>query len=103
MSKDRNTILRFAAGGFGIAVVFVLLQILMDSLPPDNALSNVVFGTCMILCPPSLLMIPLIDVETGTGGFYIIWAVLALCNAGLYAVIGSAFVGMRQKRGGEGR
>jgi hypothetical protein len=44
-------------------------------------------------------MIPLIDVETGTGGFYVIWVVLALLNAGLYAVIGTAYVGIRRKRG----
>jgi hypothetical protein len=99
VSKDRYTIFRFAGGGFGIAVIFVILQVLMDSLPPGTTLSNLVFGTCMILCPPSWLMIPLIDVETGTGGFYVIWVVLALLNAGLYAVIGTAYVGIRRKRG----
>ena len=103
MSKDRYTIFRFAACGFGIAVVFVLLQVLMDSLPQGSTLSNLVFGIGMILCPPSFLMIPLIDVETGTGGFYTTWVVLALLNAGLYAAIGSAYVRMRQKRGEEER
>jgi hypothetical protein len=101
MSKDRHTIFRFAATGFGIAVIFVILQVVADYLPPGAALSNLLFAICVILCPPSLLMIPLIDVETGTGGFYIIWVVLALLNAGLYAGVGTAYVGMRQKRSGE--
>lgn len=103
MSKDGFTIFRFAAVGFGIAALFVFLQVLMDPLPPGNSLSLWVTGTFMILCPPSWLTIPLIDVETGTSGFYGMWVVLALLNAGLYAVVGSAYVRMRQKRGEEER
>jgi hypothetical protein len=53
----------------------------------------------MILCPPCLLTIPLIDVETGTSGFYIVWTVVAILNAALYAGIGSAYVRIREKRG----
>jgi hypothetical protein len=51
----------------------------------------------MILCPPVLLTFPLLDVEIGTGGFYVLWMVVALLNAGLYAVIGGAYVGLRKK------
>jgi hypothetical protein len=101
VSKDRYTIFRFAASGFAIAVLFVVLQVLVAySFLPGMALSNLLFATCLILCPPFLLAIPLIDVETGTGGFYILWVVVALLNAGLYAVVGTAYVGIRQKRGG---
>jgi hypothetical protein len=103
VSKDRHTVFRFAATGFGIAVISVILQAVADYSPPGAALSNLLFAICMILCPPFLLMIPLIDVETGTTGFYITWVVLALLNAGLYAVIGLAYVRLRQKRGGEER
>lgn len=43
--------------------------------------------TFVILCPPSLLSIPLIDVEVGTNGFYIVWIVIGMLNAALYAGI----------------
>ena len=105
MSKDRYTIFRFAAAGFGIAIILVTFQVLAVSFSflPGMALNNLVFATCLILCPAFLLTIPLIDVETGTGGFYIGCMLVALLNAGLYAVIGSAYVRMRQKRGVEAR
>jgi hypothetical protein len=98
VSKDGFTIFRFAAVGFGIAALFVFLQVLMDQLPPGNSLSFWVTGTFMILCPPSWLTIPLIDVETGTSDFYSMWVFLGLLNAGLYAVIGLVYVRMRQMR-----
>jgi hypothetical protein len=101
MSSDRHMTFRFTAAGFGIAVIFVILQVLADSFPPPAALSNLLFAIFMIFCPPSLLTIPLIDVETGTDGFYVVWVVVALLNATLYAGIGSAYVGMRKKREGE--
>jgi len=50
----------------------------------------------MILCPPVVLTFPLLDVEIGTGGFYVLWMAVAFLNAGLYAVIGSTYVGMRK-------
>jgi hypothetical protein len=99
MSKDRRTILRFAAVGLGIAVVWIVYQMLANPSPwsPLNNFLSVIF---MILCPPVLLTFPLVDVEVGDGGSYVIWTVVALLNAALYATIGSAYVGLR--KGSEG-
>jgi hypothetical protein len=96
VSKDRSAILRFAAVGFGIALVFVGFQMLMEP-SPWSPLNNILSAVFMILCPPVLLTFPLLDVEIGTGGFYVLWMVVALLNAGLYAVIGGAYVGLRKK------
>jgi len=30
-------------------------------------------------------------------GFYAVWALIALINAGLYAIVGAAFVGLRKR------
>jgi hypothetical protein len=42
----------------------------------------------MILCPPSVLSISLIDVEPGSSDFAIMWLVIGLVNSGLCVVIG---------------
>ena len=99
MSKDRNTILRFAVVGFGIAVVFVGFQMLMNPSPwsPLNSILSVIF---MILCPPVLLTFPLLDVKVGTGGLYFLWTLVALLNAALYAAIGAAYARLRKEREG---
>jgi hypothetical protein len=98
MSKDWRTILGFAAVGLGITAVFVAYQVLTDSSPPRPP-STLMYLIFMILCPPSFLTIPLIDVEIGSEGFYPVWAIVALMNAALYAVIGAAYVGLRKKPG----
>jgi len=59
--------------------------------------------TFMVLCPPSFLTIPLMDVEIGSEGFYPLWSVVALMNAVLYAIIGAPYVGLRKKREGQRR
>lgn len=100
MSKDRRTIFQFAFVGFAVAVVWLVYQVLTHP-SPWSALSNFLSVMFMILCPPVLLTIPLIDVKTGTIETYLIWTVVALLNAGLYAVIGSAYFRMRKKRAGE--
>ena len=99
MSKDRSAVLRFAVVGFGIAVVFVGSQMLLQ-LSPWSPLNNVLSALFMILCPPVLLTFPLLDVEVGTGGFCALWMAVALLNAALYAVIGSAYVRIRKKHEG---
>ena len=99
MSKDRQTILRFAVVGIGVAVVWLVYQMLTN--PSQwSALNNFLSVMFMIFCPPVLLTFPLMDAEIGTAGTYLIWTAVALLNAALYAVIGSAYVGMRKKREG---
>jgi hypothetical protein len=73
---------------------------LIGPLSPWSPLSNILSAIFIILCPPVLLTFPLLDVEIGTGGFYILWMVVALLNAAVYSVIGSAYVGVRKKREG---
>jgi hypothetical protein len=99
MSKDWRTILGFAAVGFGVTAVFVAYQVLTDASPPPPP-NMPVLTMFIILCPSSLLTIPLIDIEIGSEGFYPLWTVVALINTALYAVIGAAYVGLRKKRNG---
>ena len=97
VSKDRSTILRCAAVGVGITVVWVIYHALVNPSPwsPLTSLLSVIF---VILCPPVLLTFPLFDVEIGPGGFFVVCMVVALLNAAFYAAIGSVYVGIRKKR-----
>jgi hypothetical protein len=99
VSQDRRTILRFAAVGLGITVVWLVCQMLTNPSPwsPLNTVLSVVF---MILCPPVLITIPLLDDQIGTGGFLVLSMAVALLNGALYAGFGSAYVGLRKLRNG---
>ena len=99
MSRDWRTVFRFAAVGLGIFVVWIVYNTLTDPLPWSR-LNNILSVIFIILCPPVLLTFPLVDTEIGTGGLYVVWMVVALVNAALYAVIGSVYVGLRKKREG---
>ena len=79
---------------FGLAVTVAIAAYLelTDSTVPSPPISDRLFVTFVILCPPSLLSIPVIDAEPGTGAFYFLWSIIGLINAGLYGGI-AAVVG----------
>jgi len=71
--------------GFAITAVFVSYQLLTDSqssIQRDSAFMMVF----VVLCPASLLSLAF-DPEAGTTGFYVLWTVIAVVNAGLYATV----------------
>ena len=70
-----------------MAAVIWAYSELTDSSPP-KPFNSTLWTAFMILCPPSVLSIPLIDVEPGSSDFATMWLVIGLVNSGLYAVIG---------------
>jgi hypothetical protein len=70
--------------GFAITAIFVSYQLLTDSQSPIQRDSAFMVGF-VVLCPPSLLSIAF-DPEVGTNNYYFLWTVIALLNAGLYAI-----------------
>ena len=85
----------FAMFGFAITAVFVSYQLLTDlgSTIPRNSTLMIVM---VILCPPSLLSIAT-DTEVGANFYYVLWTVIALLNAGLYATV-RALINRRLQR-----
>ena len=88
--------MRFALVGLALGVVGSA-----SSLASDMSTVAITF----LLCPAALLCAPLFAwafeaAEVGTPGFYVLWVLVALINAVLYAIIGAAYVGLRQKPGG---
>ena len=85
--KRRQLTIGFAAIGFVITAVIWAYSELTDSSSP-RPLNFPLWTAFVILCPPSLLSAPLIDVEPGSTGFTTLWLVIGFVNSVLYAVIG---------------
>ena len=98
--KRRRLTIALAAMGFVMAAVIWAYSELTDSSPP-KPFNSTLWTAFMILCPPSVLSIPLIDVEPGSSDFAIMWSVIGLVNSGLYAVIGMIVGRFRWKPGNE--
>lgn len=84
--KRHQLTIALAVLGFAIAVVIWAYSELRDSSPP-KPLNFALWTAFMFFCPPSLLSIPLIDIEPGSVDFTILWFVIGVLNSGLYAVI----------------
>src|SRR5215469_10991273 len=83
MSASGHSIFRSAVLGFSITAAFVSYQLLTDSqsmLPRSSA----IMLTFLVLCPPSILSITR-QTEIGTNSYYILWSVIGVLNAALYA------------------
>lgn len=80
--------------GFSITALFVAYQLLTNSVPdvPREPAMMVFF---VVLCPPSLLSVTL-DPEVGSKLFFVVWIVVGILNAGLYATI-AALLSRRNK------
>lgn len=79
----------FAMFGFAITAAFVSYQLLTDAQSPISRNSSLML-VFVLLCPPSLLSVAL-DPDVGTNSFYILWTVIALLNAGLFATVRALF------------
>jgi hypothetical protein len=81
--------------GFAITAVFVSYQLLTDSQSPISRNSSLMI-VLVILCPPSLLSVA-VDPEVGTNDYYLLWTLIALLNAGLYATIRALLIRRLQR------
>jgi hypothetical protein len=81
--------------GFAITAVFVSYQLLTDSQSPISRNSSLMI-VLVILCPPSLLFVAA-DPEVGTNDYYLLWTLIALLNAGLYATVRALLISRLQR------
>ena len=84
--RRRRLIVFLAPVGLLVAAFGGIYAQLTDAARPHFDLA--VWVVLMILCPPSLVFVPLIDVEPGTFGFAVTWLAIAVMNSALYALIG---------------
>ena len=91
--KRRRFTLFLAVIGFAIAAfIWAYSEVTASSTPPFNMGLSATF---IVLCPPSLLTVPLIDVEPGSIGFAITWLVVGILNSALYGLGGIVIGGAR--------
>ena len=83
MSASGHSIFRSAVLGFSITAAFVSYQVLTDSQSLVVRSSSIMLAF-LVLCPPSILSITR-QTEFGTDTYYILWIVIGLLNAALYA------------------
>lgn len=88
---------RFAIVGFAITALSVVWQLATDPFSGTQG-QNVLMVMFLVLCPPSIISIPIIDAEVGTSGFYFLWTIIALLNAAFYAVIAAGVIHLRKRR-----
>jgi len=68
-----------------------------DYSKPTNGFDVVVVAVSMILCPPQFLFFFCIDCEAiGWGGF-IMYSIIGVLNAALYAIIGYVVFALRNR------
>ena len=90
MPKLLRIVLGLAALGMAVTVVVAAyLAVTVSTTSPPQPMSDRLFMTFVILCPPSLLSIEIIDAEPGSGAFYALWLVIGLINAVLYGGVGA--------------
>ena len=90
---------RSAVLGFAVTAAFVSYQLVTDPQSSVNRNSELML-LFVILCPPSLLSIPIIDAEVGTSGFYFLWIIIGVLNGALYASV-RALIARRFKKADE--
>jgi len=100
MNEDWRGNLRYGFLGLAVTSFFVAYQVVTDSYPsPPAPLTDYLVVLFFVVCPPSLLSIPIIDAEIGTSGFYFVWSIIGLLNAALYAAIAAMIASRRKKSG----
>jgi hypothetical protein len=89
MRKRGRLITGFAALGFAIAaIIYASIAFTPVSDPPSR--TEIFLGVIsVVLCPSSLLSIPLFDIEPYTIPGVIVWFTIGLINSALYAAIGA--------------
>jgi hypothetical protein len=99
MYKDRKIMLGFGLFGLTATVIIAAVLVLTDPAPDNSILNTRSLAVVLILCPASLLGVPLgmacIDCERGSAFFYFTWAVIAVFKTIIYTIIGAAFIHLR--------
>jgi hypothetical protein len=95
--KPWQIIVGFALLGLTIAAALYVYAVFYDYTKPLNSIDLVLGIASFILCPPTLLFVTCIDCEVIGWGGVIMYSIIGVLNAALYAAVGSVVVGPRKK------
>ena len=95
--KPWRTVVVFALLGLAIAAASYAYAAFFDYTKPMSVFDSAVIFVSVILCPPQLLFATCIDCEViGWDGF-VMYSIVGVLNAALYAAIAACVVGLRKK------
>jgi hypothetical protein len=87
--RQRRLIIGFAFLGLAIASAIYISIAYTHYTTTPSAAQTLGGAVVVILCPPSLLAIPLFDIEPYSMPGAVLWSFIGLLNMGLYAVVGA--------------
>jgi len=95
--QKRRFIIGFALLGLAITASIYAANLLTPySEVPSRA--EIFLGiVSVVLCPPSLLTVPLFDADVHTASGAALWLVIGLLNSTLYAAVGALVVHFHRK------
>jgi hypothetical protein len=89
LPKVRQLTIRLALLGLLITAAIYISIAYTPYTNTPNAAETLGGAMVVILCPPSLLAIPLFDIEPYSMPGAVLWSFIGLLNMGLYAVVGA--------------
>jgi len=96
MRKRGRTVVGFALLGLAVAGISYAYSAFYDYSKPMNGWRFAVAAVSIIVCPTQLVFAGCIDCEViGWGGF-VMYSIIGILNAALYAVIGLVVVSSRK-------
>lgn len=96
MRKASKIIAAFALFGLVVAAASYAFAAFDDYTKPMNGFRFALWTTSMILCPPQFLFILCIDCEVIETDGLVMYSIIGVLNAALYAAIGAMFVRLRR-------
>jgi len=101
MRKPWKIVTMFALFGVVVAAASYAYAAFDDYTKPMNGFRFALWTVSAILCPPQLIFAMCIDCEAiGWDGF-IMYSIVGVLNAALYAAVGAIFVALRRRPSSE--
>lgn len=98
MRRQWKIIVGFALLGLAIAGACYAYGAFADYTKPMTGREAALVLVSVILCPPQLFFAACIDCEVIGWGGLIMYSIIGVLNAGLYAVIGALVVSLRKTK-----
>lgn len=97
MRKPSRIITTFALLGLAVAGASYAGAVFDDYTKPMNGLRFVLWTVSMVLCPAQFLFAGCIDCEVIGTGALIMYSIIGVLNAVLYAAVGAIFLRLRRR------
>ncbi len=98
MNKRSRLIVGYAFLGLIIAAAYYMDAVIRDYSKPMGAMATILWILSLVVCPPSLLFAWCLDCEVIGWTGVVIYSIIGVLNAALYAAVGAAVTAWRKQR-----